>query len=119
MNKLRLVLTSGTEIAISEFTFPCHIVMTCDDKEDMQTVWEMLTDAELVNAAVKQGDDCLLKIQHATVSGTQTVINNDGSLTAHFYLDAEVYGNDDAANAENADMKDALGVLGVTDTEVE
>lgn len=121
MNELKLVLTSGTQIVITEFSLPCHIVLPCDNKEDMQTVWAMLTNEELVNAAIMQDDNCVLKIQNATVEGTQTVSNNDGSLTAHFYLEGELYGGNDATlEAENADLKEALEVLGVTEeTEVE
>lgn len=120
MNELKLVLTSGTQIVITEFSLPCHIVLPCGDKEEMQTVWAMLTNEELVDAAIMQDDNCVLKIQHATVAGTQTVSNNDGSLTAHFYLEGELYGGNTTLEAENADMKEALEVLGVTEeTEVE
>lgn len=105
MNELKLALTSGTQIVIAEFSLPCHIVIACADKEDMQTIWGLLSDEELVDAAIYQGDNRILNISNASVVGTQTVSNTDGSLTAHFYLDGEV------ASAADSEYADAAKIL--------
>lgn len=121
MKELKLALTSGTQLVISEFSLPCHITMLCSSKEEMQTAWGFLTDAELSDAAILQDDEVVLKIRYGTVEGTQTVSNGDGTMTAHFYLACETCGGGSASlEDENADMREALRILGVTDeTEVE
>lgn len=89
MENLKMVLQDGTEISISEFALPIHVVVQCADKEDALAKWESMTQENLASVQIQQNDDVLFAFQYAGVTDVQYVLNANGSITAHFYMDGE------------------------------
>lgn len=120
MDEIKVVLADGTEVAIDEFIYPLHLVKT-GNREELEAIWDCFTREALKKVTI-------------TVDGLAAVVNTDveldgvqfvggsGEMTAHFYMHGglEVGGDAAALEEENADMKAALEILGVTEeTEVE
>lgn len=92
MDTLKVVLKDGTEVLLSQFILPLHLVLCCKDVAALSATWDEFTDENLSEVSVMQGDS---EIQHMTgvsVTGMQAVYNPDGTLTAHFYMDGTVTG---------------------------
>ena len=89
MNDLRMILADGTEIMLSEFILPMHIVVLCETRADVMELWNRLIDENLVSVKVLMDGTEILAFAHAYVDGLQCVYNGDGSMTVHFYLMGE------------------------------
>lgn len=89
MENLKMVLQDGTEISISEFALPIHVVVQCANKEDALDKWESMAQENLTSVQIQQNNDVLFAFQYAGVTDVQYVLNANGSITAHFYMDGE------------------------------
>lgn len=87
MNNLTLILLDSTELSLDAFGVPCHAVMTCADHTEMNAVWDKLTDVNLRRIELKQDETVIAAYNDCYLNGQQSVVNPDGSLTVHFYLD--------------------------------
>ena len=87
MDNLKMLLNNGTELRLEAFGVPCHCVMLCEDKDVMTEVWDTLTEANLRRVYIQQGDVVIMAFNDCFLNGQQSVVNPDGSLTVHFYLD--------------------------------
>ena len=89
MSKLKMVLKDGTEITLSEFTVPMHIVVVRDTKEEIHALWDKLTADALEEVLIQEDGETLFTFLNATVTGEQIVVNADKTLTGHYYLSGE------------------------------
>ena len=89
--KLKLILNDGTEIELAEASYTKHFVVLCSSKSAFQKIWNKLTDENLSTIRIADGDTVLQIIEGATLSGTQTISNPDGSVTGHIYLEGGEY----------------------------
>lgn len=89
MKDLKMILTDSTEVGLAEFTLPMHIVTACASKEDVLALWDRLTPKNLTEVQIKEGNETLFTFLNAGVTGQQSVVNPDNTITAHFYLDGE------------------------------
>lgn len=87
MNNLALILADGTELRLEAFGVPCHAVMLCESKEMITEIWDTLTEANLQQMFVRQGDEIVFAYRDCSVNGEQSIVNGDGTLTVHFYMD--------------------------------
>lgn len=89
MKELKLILADGTTVDLMEFVLPMHVVMLCETKEDVLSLWDQLKDENLTEIKIVEGEETLFTILNAGVTSQQSIINTDGTITAHFYLDGE------------------------------
>lgn len=89
MSKLQMVLKNGTEITLSEFTMPLHIVVVRDTKEEIHALWDKLTPDALEEVVIQEGGEVLFTFLNASVTGEQLIVNADNTLTGHYYLQGE------------------------------
>lgn len=86
MNNLKMILFNGNEVALDAFGLPMHAVITCADKEDMLAKWSLFTSMNLSKVDVQQDGETVYAFTGGKLEGVQSVINGDGTLTAHFYM---------------------------------
>ena len=67
--ELKLILTDGTEINLDAFGIPCHAVMTCATKEEMVETWAKLTEYNLRQVFVRDGEDVVYAFKDCSVNG--------------------------------------------------
>lgn len=114
MNDIMAVLANGDSFAITDFSIPTHIVAV-GAKEELVEIWNKLTPENLKTVSISVDGVPVLSVTDVTLDGVQFV-GGTGEITAHFYLSGD-FSEDRVADleAENADMKVALGTLGVYD----
>ena len=100
MENLKMVLYDGTEMEIAEFALPIHVVILCASKDDALEKWESLTDANLTSVQIQQNGEALFAFRYAGLTGVQYILNADGTVTAHFYMDGERAETPDAEYAQ-------------------
>lgn len=89
MKELKMILKDGSEISLSEFTLPLHIVVVRDTKEEVLALWDKLTPDNLEEVTIQEDGETLFTFLHAGVTGEQIVVNADNTLTGHYYLEGE------------------------------
>lgn len=89
MENMKMVLQDGTELEIVEFALPMHAVVHCATKEEALSKWALLTQENLAAVQIRQKDTVLFAFQYAGLTGVQYVLNDDGTITAHFYMAGE------------------------------
>ena len=87
MDNLTLILLDGTELSLDAFGLPCHAVMQAANPEAVSALWAQLTPDNLKQIFVRQNDEIMFAYKDCSVNGEQSIVNGDGSLTVHFYLD--------------------------------
>lgn len=118
MDEIRVILADGSSFAIAELSVPLHIVVN-GTQEELIALWNTLTPDNLKSVAVTVDGVTAVTNTDVVLDGAQ-FIGSSGTITGHFYMHGNMTSGDTAAlEAENADMKIALAMLGVTDeTEV-
>lgn len=118
MSDIKAVLANGDSFAVTDFSVPTHIVAV-GTKEEMVEIWNKLIPENLKTVAISVDGATVLSVADVTLDGAQFV-GSTGEVTAHFYLSGDLSENNTAElEAENADMRIALGLLGITEkTEV-
>lgn len=86
MNNLKMILFDGTELDIDAFGLPMHAVMTCANEDEMLAVWKQLTPMNMSTVEVQQDGETVFAFVGGSLEGQQSVVNGDGSLTVHFYM---------------------------------
>lgn len=94
MQTLNMVLNNGTEITLSEVNFPLHIVVQRETKEQIMAIWDQLTPEALERVTFQDSGETIFTFRNCSVTGEQIVVNYDGSLTGHYYLEGEREPND-------------------------
>lgn len=89
MNDLKMTLTGGEEVAISSFGVPLHIVADCPTREAATSAWEKLTPENLEDLKITDNGDVIAEFVNVKLVSAQFVSNENGSVTAHFYMDGE------------------------------
>lgn len=89
MNDVKLVLANGEEVEVAGFSVPLAVVLNCKSNEDAVTVWQKLTPENLENVSVTQNGETVASFQYVTLTNAQFVLNDDGNVTAHFYMRGE------------------------------
>lgn len=86
MDELKLILYDGTELPLDAFGLPMHAVMICANEDEMLEKYKLLTPLNLSRVAVVQNGETVFAYNGGTVEGMQSIVNPDGTLTAHFYM---------------------------------
>lgn len=86
---LKMILSDGAELSLDAFGIPCHAVMTCENRDTLNEVWDLLTEENLRQVFVRHGEDIVYAYKNCAINGVQSIVNGDGTLTVHFYLDGE------------------------------
>lgn len=84
---IKLILTDGTELSLDAFGLPCHAVMQAASPKAVVELWDKLTPYNLRQIFVRQGDEVMFAYKDCAINGEQSIVNGDGTLTVHFYLD--------------------------------
>lgn len=100
MDELKMVLKDGTEIVLSEFTLPLHTVVVRSTRAEVQAIWDSLTEENLETVTIQSGGETLFTFTDAIVLGEQIVVNEDSTMTGHYYLDGT---RQDSGNSEYED----------------
>lgn len=102
---MKIVLNDNSEIEVQSITFEPHFVINCENRDRFIEVWDKLTDDNLANIKVYNGETLTAGFSFCRLFGTQTVHNYDGSLTAHFYLEGQ------AVESVDPEYKEAYNAL--------
>lgn len=89
MNDVKLVLANGEEIEVAGFSVPLAVVVNCKSNEDAVAVWQKLTSENLESVSITQNGETVASFQYVTLTNAQFVLNDDGNVTAHFYMRGE------------------------------
>lgn len=87
----------GTELELIEFALPMHAVAHYGTKEEALSTWDLLTQENLAAVQIRQNGDVLVAFQYAGLTGVQHIINDDGTITTHFYMQGEWAAHPDEA----------------------
>ena len=87
---LQMILKDNTAIEIVESGLSGHIVMQCADQEEFNDIWAQLVTSAAEEYTISKNGETVQVVTGATLNGTQTVTNQDGTLTCHFYLDGDI-----------------------------
>lgn len=115
MSFIKIVLKDKTELIVDQVNFPADIIKCYNTKEELLSVWNMLTDDNMSEMEVYEGDVKTMVLENYTLDGIQTVINDDGTITGHFYLRDGVYKSvvvDEVAEAEKKEILDKVAKYG-------
>ncbi len=99
MANLSIVLADSTTVTVEQVALaPLSIVALSADMASMVELWELLSDTEkAATLEVLSDENVLAAFGNVTLTGTQTVYNNDGSMTVHYYMDYGQYGDEVSA----------------------
>lgn len=87
MSELSLLFSDGTSLQVEQVVMPLAVIVQCQDLSTLYEVWGYFLDTEKVETVQVQVDGVTASTyNYLTVEGVQTTTNNDGSMTAHFYL---------------------------------
>ncbi len=90
MEKLTMILHDGTEIGIAEFSIPMHVIVLCKTRGDALSIWTSLTEGDHLSIMqIAHNGDVILEYRNVLLTGVQYIMNNDGTVSAHFYMDGE------------------------------
>lgn len=98
--RLKLILKDRTEIDLTEAGLSQHYVLKCESFAEFNDIVDTLTEENLSEISLIVGDEVIQTIEGSVLSGTQTVVNPDKSLTCHIYLRDGVYVQQDAEYSE-------------------
>lgn len=91
---MNLILHNHTTIPIEDGSYTGAVILICNTREDLMETWSHLTPDNLTTVKIARNDGTVLHTMHgASLDGIQTVVNPDGTLTAHFYFSERVTGN--------------------------
>ena len=88
--RLQLVLKDETAIDITEFGLSGHVVLLCDDEQEFQGIWNQLTPEAVEEYTITRNGEVVQSVVNATLEGTQTATNTDGTITGHFYFKGDI-----------------------------
>lgn len=84
---MKLVLANSQEIPIAAFSMPLAVMVECPTVEDACDLWQDFTPEALASFSIQDGDAVLQVVVDGVLVNAQMVMNNDGSVNAHFYFD--------------------------------
>lgn len=96
---LQMILADGTAISLIEASLTKHFLVLCDTEDDFVTLWEKMTPENLAEVQITEDGTVMQTIEGMTLEGTQTVINNNGTITGHFYMSGGTYKTDEYSEA--------------------
>lgn len=108
MDNLKMILFDGTELSVDAFGLPMHAVLTCANEDEMLEKYKQLTPSNLARVAVVQGGETVFAYTGGTVEGMQSIVNPDGTLTVHFYMNGV---RQEVVSKTNADYITAAKIL--------
>lgn len=87
---LVMILNDGTEVSIVEGGINQHFVKICNSSAEFKNVWDMFTDENLSSVIISKNGNHILQIDGMHLTGVQAFVNNNSSLTCHFYMEGGV-----------------------------
>lgn len=97
--ELQMILKDGTAVNLVEAGLTKHYVVLCDTEDDFITLWKQMTPDNLQEVQITEDGNVMQVIEGMTLDGVQTVINEDGRVTGHFYMSGGTYVTDDYTEA--------------------
>lgn len=97
--QLQMVLKDGETIDLVEAGLTKHYVVKCDTEDDFVSLWKKMTPDNLSEVQITEDGAVTHTIEGMTLDGTQTVTNEDGSITGHFYMSGGAYKADEYSEA--------------------
>jgi len=89
MSNLKMILNDSTEVSLSEVNFPLHIVVVRDTRQEIIALWDALTSEALERVEFQENGETIFTFLNCAITGEQIVVNADGTLTGHYYLEGE------------------------------
>lgn len=108
MSNLKMILFDGTALEIEAFGLPMHAVMQCKDKDEVMSIWELMTEENLKSVIVTQDGESMFAYKDGMLDGVQTVDNGDRTMTVHFYMKGK---RQEILSDESADYITAAKIL--------
>ncbi len=107
MNTIKMLLKDESEVVLVEFAVPMHATVKCDTDEEAMAIWKRLTKENLSSVMVTLNGEVIMQFSDALLSGVQCVMNPDGTITEHIYMQ----GNKSPMNEEEIEYINAARVL--------
>ena len=120
MSVRKLILKDKTELIIDQINFPADIIKIYSSKEEFYNVWNMLTPENVSEMEVWEDDVKTMVMEGYLLDGSQTVTNDDGTITGHFYLRDGIYRSvvvDEVAESQKKEILDKVVKFGGFHTE--
>lgn len=98
---LKMTLGTGDEVGLAEFGHN-HLVVLCESLAAFRAVEDkVMAQGALTSVEVTDNDQMIAAISGMRITSAQTVDNEDGSITGHFYTVGGTYelGGGDYAEA--------------------
>lgn len=98
--ELKLILKDSTAIDLADAGYNNgHYVVNCANDAAFRTLCEKLTEENLSEIQVTEDGEILQAYRNSKLKGTQTINNDDGTVTGHFYLNEGERVRDEYADA--------------------
>lgn len=113
--KHQMILKDGTAIDLAEAGITRHFVVLCESASAFAEIWmKMITEDNLSEVQITEDGTTVFNVTGMSLFGTQTAVNDDGTITGHFYCSGGTF--QAAAASEAADETAETGTE-ATDTE--
>lgn len=83
---ITMLLSNGEEIPLVEGGVNQHFVTICQDSAEFKDIWDKFTEENLSTVELKKNGNTLMIIEGMKLEGTQAFVNNNNTLTCHFYM---------------------------------
>lgn len=93
---LKMILKDETEIELAEAGLTQHYVVSCASDDEFKELWSKMTEENLAEIRISDGENVIQTITGSRLAGTQTVHDGDGEITGHFYLTGGEFTQQDA-----------------------
>lgn len=89
MNVIKMVLTNGDELEVAGFSLPLSVVADCSSEDDAIALWQKLKAENLETVSFTNNGEQIAAFSNVNLENVQFVLNNNGTVTAHFYMRGE------------------------------
>ncbi|MBD5501389.1 MAG: hypothetical protein HDR10_09355 [Lachnospiraceae bacterium] len=87
MNKDKLILNNQTQIEIESASSLSDIRVVFDTKDDMVSIWDMLTPENLKSVQIQNGDGVVIANYENLILDSETsIVQEDGTILTSFHL---------------------------------
>lgn len=86
---MKIILADASVVNADSVTLEPHLAIKCPDRGAFLSIWDRLTPQNLDHIEIYKNDAFVAAFNACELIGTQTIINYDGGMIAHFYLAGE------------------------------
>ena len=107
--KLHMILKDGTQVGLVEAGLSRHFIVNCESRMNFLEIWDKMDDENLTEVKITEDDVVTMIWTGLQLVGTQTMRNENGGITGHFYCEGGSYhtvDHEDSAAADTVSTED-------------